>query len=93
MLKNHGNSIEGKTVAVSGSGNVAIYAIEKAQMLGAKVVTASDSSGYVYDKDGIDVALLKQVKEQERARIVRYTELKPPQNSFPAREYGRFPVT
>ena len=51
MLKNHGNSIEGKTVAVSGSGNVAIYAIEKAQTFGAKVVTASDSSGYVYDKD------------------------------------------
>ncbi|MGN0519877.1 MAG: Glu/Leu/Phe/Val dehydrogenase dimerization domain-containing protein, partial [Candidatus Fimenecus sp.] len=55
MLKQHGNSLEGKTVVVSGSGNVAIYAIEKAQKLGAKVVTASDSSGYVYDADGIDL--------------------------------------
>lgn len=76
MLKQHGNSLDGKTVAVSGSGNVAIYAAEKAQSLGAKVVTASDSSGYIYDADGIDLDLLKQVKEVERARIVRYTELK-----------------
>ena len=71
MLKQHGNSLEGKTVVVSGSGNVAIYAIEKAQMLGAKVVTASDSSGYVYDSEGIDIEILKKVKEQERARIVK----------------------
>lgn len=77
MLKKHGNSLDGKTVVVSGSGNVAIYAIEKAQTLGAKVVTASDSSGYIYDADGIDLDILKQVKEVERARIVRYTELKP----------------
>lgn len=76
MLKQHGNSLEGKTVVVSGSGNVAIYAIEKAQSLGAKVVTASDSSGYIYDAEGIDLEILKQVKEVERARIVRYTELK-----------------
>jgi len=91
MLKNHGNSIEGKTVAVSGSGNVAIYAIEKAQMFGAKVVTASDSSGYVYDKDGIDIALLKQVKEQERARIVRYTELKPTAKFVPGKRVWEVP--
>ena len=91
MLKNHGNSIEGKTVAVSGSGNVAIYAIEKAQTFGAKVVTASDSSGYVYDKDGIDVALLKQVKEQERARIVRYTELKPTAKFVPGKRVWEVP--
>ena len=77
MLKNHGNSLEGKTVVVSGSGNVAIYAIEKAQKLGAKVVTASDSSGYVYDADGIDLDILKKVKEQERARISKYAEYKP----------------
>ena len=91
MLKNHGNSIEGKTVAVSGSGNVAIYAIEKAQTFGAKVVTASDSSGYVYDKDGIDIALLKQVKEQERARIVRYTELKPTAKFVPGKKVWEVP--
>lgn len=77
MLKNHGNSLEGKTVVVSGSGNVAIYAIEKAQKLCAKVVTASDSSGYVYDADGIDLDILKKVKEQERARISKYAEYKP----------------
>lgn len=77
MLKNHGNSLEGKTVVVSGSGNVAIYAIEKAQKLGAKVVTASDSSGYVYDAGGIDLDILKKVKEQERARISKYAEYKP----------------
>lgn len=77
MLKQHGNSMEDKIVVVSGSGNVAIYAIEKAQTLGAKVVTASDSSGYVYDAEGIDLDILKQVKETERARIGRYTELRP----------------
>lgn len=77
MLKNHGNALEGKTVVVSGSGNVAIYAIEKAQKLGAKVVTASDSSGYVYDEEGIDLDILKKVKEQERARINKYAEYKP----------------
>ena len=58
LMKCHGESIEGKTIAVSGAGNVAIYAIEKAQQLGAKVVTCSDSTGLIYDEDGIDVALL-----------------------------------
>lgn len=77
MLKNHANSIEGKTVAVSGSGNVATYAIEKAISLGAKVVTASDSSGFVYDPDGIDVATLKLVKEVKRARISEYANERP----------------
>lgn len=72
MLKNHANSIEGKTIVVSGSGNVATYAIEKALSLGGKVVTASDSSGFVYDPDGIDVATLKQIKEVRRARISEY---------------------
>lgn len=74
MLATKGDSLEGKTVAVSGSGNVAIYAIEKAQQLGAKPVTISDSSGYVYDEAGIDLALLKQVKEVERGRVSDYAE-------------------
>ena len=62
MLKHHGNDIEGKTIAVSGAGNVATYTIQKAQQLGAKVVTCSDSTGWIYDPEGIDVALLKDVK-------------------------------
>lgn len=65
-------SLEGKTAAVSGSGNVAIYAIEKAQQLGVKVVTCSDSTGWIYDPEGIDVALLKEVKEVKRARLTEY---------------------
>ncbi|MBQ7657643.1 MAG: NADP-specific glutamate dehydrogenase, partial [Butyrivibrio sp.] len=64
--------ISGKTVVVSGAGNVAIYAIEKAQQLGAKVVTCSDSTGWIYDPEGIDVALLKEVKEVKRARLTEY---------------------
>ena len=93
MLKQHGNSLEGKTVVVSGSGNVAIYAIEKAQMLGAKVVTASDSSGYVYDSEGIDIEILKKVKEQERARIVKYTEYKPTAKFVPGKKVWEMPCT
>ena len=93
MLKQHGNSLEGKTVVVSGSGNVAIYAIEKAQTLGAKVVTASDSSGYVYDADGIDLEILKKVKEQERARIVKYTEYKPTAKFVPGKKVWEVPCT
>ena len=91
MLKQHGNSLEGKTVVVSGSGNVAIYAIEKAQTLGAKVVTASDSSGYVYDADGIDLDILKKVKEVERARIVKYTEYKPTAKFVPGKKVWEVP--
>lgn len=72
MLKCNGIDIKGKTVCVSGSGNVAIYAVEKAEMLGANVVTVSDSTGWIYDKDGIDVALLKEVKEVKRARLTEY---------------------
>ena len=71
-LECNGDSFEGKTVTVSGSGNVAIYATQKAQQLGAKVVTVSDSTGWVYDPAGIDVALLKQVKEVERGRLTEY---------------------
>ena len=77
MLKCNGKDIAGKTVAISGSGNVAIYAIEKAQQLGAKPVTCSDSTGWVYDPEGIDVALLKEVKEVKRARLTEYAAARP----------------
>ena len=72
LLKDHAQSLQGKTVTVSGAGNVAIYAIKKAQELGAKVVTCSDSTGWVYDPAGIDVALLQEVKEVKRARLTEY---------------------
>ena len=77
MLKCNGKDIAGKTIAISGSGNVAIYAIEKAQQLGAKPVTCSDSTGWVYDPEGIDVALLKEVKEVKRARLDAYAAARP----------------
>ena len=77
MLKCHGISLEGKTVAVSGAGNVAIYATEKAQQLGAKVVTVSDSTGWVYDAEGIDLAALKEIKEVKRARLTEYKNYRP----------------
>ena len=73
-LECNGDSFEGKTVTVSGSGNVAIYATQKAQQLGAKVVTLSDSTGWIHDPAGIDVALLKQIKEVERGRISEYAK-------------------
>ena len=74
LLKCHDMTLAGKTVAVSGAGNVAIYAIEKAQQLGAKVVTCSDSTGWIYDPEGIDVELLKEVKEVKRARLSEYAK-------------------
>jgi len=77
MLKNHNSDLAGKTVAVSGAGNVAIYAIEKAQQLGAKVVTCSDSTGWIYDPEGIDVATLQDVKEVKRARLTEYAAARP----------------
>jgi glutamate dehydrogenase (NADP+) len=77
MLGVSGDSLERKRVAVSGSGNVAIYAIDKAWQLGAVPVTASDSSGYVVDEGGIDVSLLREVKEQERGRIAEYAARRP----------------
>ncbi|SFR42662.1 NADP-specific glutamate dehydrogenase [Microbacterium azadirachtae] len=77
MLAVHGDSLDGKRVGVSGSGNVAIYAIQKAAQLGASAVTASDSSGYVVDDAGIDVDLLRQIKEVERGRIVEYARRRP----------------
>ena len=77
MLKCHEESLEGKTVTVSGSGNVAIYAIDKAHQLGAKVVTCSDSTGWVYDPDGIDVEALKEIKEVKRQRLTEYIKYRP----------------
>ena len=77
MLKMNGKDIAGKTIAVSGSGNVAIYATEKAQQLGAKVVTMSDSTGWVYDAEGIDLAAVKEIKEVKRARLSEYKNYRP----------------
>ncbi|MBO5151227.1 MAG: NADP-specific glutamate dehydrogenase [Methanobrevibacter sp.] len=74
MLKANDIDIAGKTIAVSGAGNVAIYAIEKAQQLGGKPVTCSDSTGWIYDPEGIDVELLKEVKEVRRERLTAYAE-------------------
>jgi glutamate dehydrogenase (NADP+) len=76
MLKVRGESLEGKTCIVSGSGNVAIYAIQKLQMLGAKVVACSDSDSVVYDADGIDLPTLRQLKEVERKRLRHYAEFR-----------------
>ena len=81
MLQANNMSLEGKTVVISGSGNVAIYATEKAMAYGAKVVALSDSNGYIYDKNGIDLDLVKQLKEVERKRIKEYV------NTHPEAEY------
>ena len=77
MLKANGIDISGKTIAVSGAGNVAIYAIEKAYQLGAKPVTCSDSTGWIYDSEGIDLALLKEIKEVKRQRLTEYVKVRP----------------
>ena len=77
MLRCNGKSLEGKTVVVSGAGNVATYAIEKAWQLGAKPVTCSDSTGWIYDPDGIDVATLIDVKQVKRARLTEYAKARP----------------
>ncbi len=77
MLKENGIDIAGKTVVVSGAGNVATYAIEKAWQLGAKPVTCSDSTGWIYDPDGIDVETLIQVKQVQRARLTEYAKARP----------------
>ena len=77
MLKDHGQSIKGKTVLVSGSGNVALFATEKVAHLGGKVVTLSDSNGWIYDKDGIDLAAAKEIKDVRRARISEYLNYRP----------------
>jgi glutamate dehydrogenase (NADP+) len=77
MMKDAGHSFEGSKVIISGSGNVATYACEKAQQLGGKVIAMSDSNGYVYDPDGIDLDLIKQIKEVERKRIKEYVARRP----------------
>lgn len=76
LLKDHQDGIEGKTIAVSGAGNVAIYAAEKAIQLGGNVVTLSDSTGWIYDKDGIDLDLVKEIKEVRRGRLSEYKAAK-----------------
>jgi len=76
MLEAIGDSFDGKTVVVSGSGNVAIYTIEKVQEFGGKVIACSDSSGYIVDENGIDLALLKEIKELRRGRVTDYVRLK-----------------
>jgi glutamate dehydrogenase (NADP+) len=77
MLHKHGKSLEGKTILVSGSGNVAIYATQKAQDLGGKVVALSDSNGYIYDAEGIDLTAVKEIKEIKRGRISEYKNYRP----------------
>ncbi len=77
MLQANGMSFEGKTVVISGSGNVAIYATEKAQTYGAKVVALSDSNGYIYDADGIKLDIVKEIKEVKRGRIKEYVDAVP----------------
>ncbi len=77
MLKNNGRDIKGATVCVSGAGNVAIYATEKAFQLGAKVVTMSDSTGWIYDEQGIDLAAIKEIKEVKRERLTAYKAYRP----------------
>ena len=88
MLKARGDSLEGKVCSVSGSGNVAIYTVEKLQQFGAKPVTVSDSGGFIYDANGIDFELLKQVKEVERARLTRYAEIKKDAVYTPVEKYA-----
>ena len=92
LLKCKGDTIEGKTVAVSGAGNVAIYAIQKAQQLGAKVVTCSDSTGWVYDPEGIDVAARKEIKEVQRARLTEYKKYRPQSEYHEGRGVWQIPV-
>lgn len=77
MLKQNGKDIKGMTISISGSGNVAIYAAEKALQLGAKVVTLSDSTGWIYDSDGIDLNAVKEIKEVNRARLKEYKKYRP----------------
>ena len=77
MLKANGKSIAGSTIAISGAGNVAIYACQKAQQLGGKVVTMSDSTGWIYDPEGMDLAAIKEIKEVKRARLTEYKNYRP----------------
>ncbi len=97
MLKDRGETLEGKRCVVSGSGNVAIYTIEKLYHLGAIPVTCSDSSGMIYDEEGIDLELLKELKEVQRARLTQYLESRPnakytPKEDYPAGTNGVYSV-
>jgi len=92
LLKCRGESFQGKKAAVSGAGNVAIYAIEKLQQLGAKAVTCSDSTGWVYDKDGIDLKALKEIKEVKRARLTEYKKYRPSSEYHEGRGVWQIPV-
>ena len=76
MLRQHGNSLESKTVVISGSGNVAIYAAEKVQHLGGRVAALSDSDGFIYDAEGVDIGIVKEIKESKRGRIAEYTSFR-----------------
>lgn len=87
MLRQHGKSIKNKTVVVSGSGNVAIYAAEKVQHLGGKVVALSDSDGFVYDSDGIDICAVKEIKVKKRGRISEYTTYRKKRCLYPRQRY------
>ena len=82
MLKDHGTSFEGKKVIISGSGNVAIYATEKATQLGAVVIALSDSNGYIVDENGVDLAVVKEIKEVRRGRIKEYVDAVPSAKYF-----------
>lgn len=84
MLKHNNLELRGKTICVSGAGNVAIYAAEKAISLGAKVVTMSDSTGFIYDENGISLSLIKDIKETRRERIFEYAKVRPEAKYFPA---------
>jgi glutamate dehydrogenase (NADP+) len=88
MLEDRGESLEGKRCVVSGSGNVAIYTIEKLYQLGAIPVTCSDSSGMIYDENGIDLALLKELKEEKRVRLSEYTTYRPMAKYTPIAKYA-----
>ncbi len=93
MLKAHGKSMEGKTVVISGSGNVAIYACQKAQQSGAKVVTMSDSTGWIYDPNGIDLAAMKEIKEVKRGRSKIMLQVILVLNITKAKVFGQLSVT
>ena len=92
LLRTRGLELADKTVSVSGAGNVAIYAIEKAQQLGAKVVTCSDSNGWIYDPEGIDLAALKTIKEVRRQRLTAYTDFRPNAEYHSGRGVWQVPV-
>ncbi|MDO5014811.1 MAG: NADP-specific glutamate dehydrogenase [Clostridia bacterium] len=91
LLESMDSSLHGKNVVISGSGNVAIYAVEKAFEMGAKVLTVSDSSGFVYDKDGIDIEILKEIKEKKRDRIYEYVNHKKTAEYFPGQRPWNIP--